>query len=178
MGDSEAWEDTESEDRVASGRSRATDKAKHKTGYNGRWEAEHPWLFNVDGEKTYCKLCCQFDTKNHQNQSKVWNIEACTTIRKDVLARHETSMMHREALEQERVCQVVKARGGIREAIERQVVLQRNAVIGAMKCLYWLCKQEIPHTIYELLATVVFCYKPGMYLPVSFTCRQKCSLYK
>lgn len=30
-----------------------------------------------------------------QDQSKVWNMEACTTIRKDVLARHEASMMHR-----------------------------------------------------------------------------------
>lgn len=64
-------------------------------------------------------------------------------------------MMHREALEQECVCQVVKARGDIREAIEGQVVLQRNAVIGAMKCLYWLCKQEIPHTMnYEPLMSL------------------------
>lgn len=73
-------------------------------------------------------------------------MKACTTIHKDVLARHKASMMHQEALEQEHACQVVKAQGGIREAMEEQVVLQGNAVIGAIKCLYWLCKQEIPHT--------------------------------
>ena len=40
------------------------------------------------------------------------------------------------------------------DAIEGQVVLQRNAVIGVMKCLYWpwLCRQEIHHTMnYEPL---------------------------
>ena len=92
--------------------------------------------------------CRKFDTRNRQNQSKVWNLEVCTTLRRDVLARHEASTMHKVALEQERACQIVKARGGIREAMQGQVVLQRKAVVGAMKCLYWLCKQEIPHTIY------------------------------
>ena len=64
----------------------------------------------------------------------------------DALARHEASTTHREAVEQERACQIVKCRGGIREAIEGQVVLQRNAVAGAIKCLYWLCKREKAHT--------------------------------
>ena len=54
----------------------------------------------------YCKLCQKFDCRNRQNQSKVWNKEACTTIRKDVMTRHEASVMHKEALEQERECQL------------------------------------------------------------------------
>ena len=126
----------------------SADGAKHKTGYNSRWEADHAWVFYVEGEGTYCKLCRKFDTKNRQNQSKVWNMEPCTTHRKDVLARHEASSMHKEAVEQERACQVVKARGGIREAVQGQVTLQKSAVIGAMKCLYWLCKQEIASSHY------------------------------
>lgn len=40
--------------------------------------------------------------------------------------------MHKEAVEQERVCQVVKAYGGIREVVEGQVALHRSAVVGAM----------------------------------------------
>ena len=125
---------------------RRVDGSKHRTGYDSRWEGDHTWIFYVEGEGMYCKLCRKFDTKNRQNQSKVWNREPCKTIRKDALARHEASTMHREAVEQERACQIVKCRGGIREAIEGQVVLQRNAVVGAMKCLYWLCKREIAHT--------------------------------
>ncbi len=46
-----------------------------------------------------------------------------------------------------------KARGGIREAVQGQVVLQ--IIAGAMKCLYWLCKQEIAHTTnYEQLLSL------------------------
>lgn len=54
------------------------------------------------------------------------------THRKDVLARHRGSTMHKEAVEQERVCQVVKGYGGIREVVEGQVALCRSAVVGAM----------------------------------------------
>ena len=74
--------------------------AKHKTSYNRMWEADHTWVFYVDGEGMYCKLCRKFDPKNRKNQAKVWNTEPCTTLRKDVLARHEASAMHKEAVEQ------------------------------------------------------------------------------
>lgn len=116
-------------------------------------------MYFVQGEGLYCKLCKKFDTRNRRNQSRVWNAEPCTTIRKDMLGRHESSAMHREALEQERACRMVKARGGIREAMEDQVLLTRKAVIGAMKCLYWLCKEEMPHTTkYEpLLLSLAKC---------------------
>jgi len=73
--------------------------AKHKTGYNRMWEADHTWVFYIDGEGMYCKLCQKFATKNHQNQAKVWNMEPCTTLRKDVLARHEVSAMYKKAVE-------------------------------------------------------------------------------
>lgn len=66
------------------------------------------------------------------SESKVWNTEPCTTHRKDVLARHEGSTMHKEAVEQERACQVVKAHGGIWEVVEGQVALHRSAVVVAM----------------------------------------------
>ena len=32
--------------------------------------------------------------------------------------------------------------GGIRAAVEQQVALKRQAVIGALKCLYWLVREE------------------------------------
>ena len=81
--------------------------ANHKTGYNRTWKADHTWVFYNDGEGMYCKLCRKFYTKNRQNQAKVWNTEPCTTLQEDVLARHEASAMHKEAVEQERACQIV-----------------------------------------------------------------------
>ena len=74
---------------------------------------------------------------------RISKTEPCIPIRKDVLSRHESSAMHKEGLEQERAHRAVKARGGIAEAMQKQLLLSREAVIGAMKCLYWLCKQEI-----------------------------------
>ncbi len=69
----------------------------------------------------YSKPCRNFNTKNQQNQSKIRNADPCTTHRKDVLARHEDSALNKE---QERACQIVKARGSIREAVHGQVVFR------------------------------------------------------
>ena len=80
----------------------------------------------------YCRICCKSDTKNCQKQSKVWNKGACTTICKDILAKHQPSSIHREALEHKHACHVVKTLGGIKEAMQGKVVLQRDHVIGAM----------------------------------------------
>ena len=63
--------------------------------------------------------------------------------------------MHQEAVEQECTCQRVKAHRGIREVMQGQVAFQKSVVVGAMKCLYWLCKQEIAHTTnYEALLSL------------------------
>ena len=64
---------------------------------------------------------------------------------KDVLAKHEASIMHREVPEHKHACHVVKVCGGIKEAKQGQAVLRRDSIIGAMKCLYWLCKHKISH---------------------------------
>ena len=75
--------------------------------------------------------------------------------------------MHKEAVEQERACQIVKACGEIRETVQGQVALQKSAVIGAMKCLYWLCKQEIAHTTN---------YQPLLSLAMSLGCNHLSAL--
>ena len=124
-------------------RNRQPDGSKHASGYQNSRESDYTWVYFVPEEGMYCKLCKKFDTKNKQNQSRERNTEPCIPIRKDVLSRHESSAMHKEGLEQERARRAVKARGGIAEAMQKQLLLSREAVIGAMKCLYWLCKQEI-----------------------------------
>jgi len=49
-----------------SGSHTSADGAKHKPGYNSRWEANHTWIFYVEGEGMYCKLSRKFDTRNRQ----------------------------------------------------------------------------------------------------------------
>ena len=36
--------------------------------------------------------------------------------------------------------------GGIQEAFAAVESGEKKAMVGAIKCLYWLCKQDIPHT--------------------------------
>ena len=38
-----------------------------------------------------------------------------------------------------------KLSGGIRSGLQEQISMKRMAVISALKCLYWLVKQEIAH---------------------------------
>ena len=59
-----------------------------------------------------CKLCHKQDTKSRQKVSKAWNKEACTTMRKEKLNMRHAPMTHREALEHEHACCVVKVQGG------------------------------------------------------------------
>ena len=60
--------------------------------------------------------------------------------------RHSKSAMHADAVKLEKLRLDSQKSGGIVQALETQVELGRNAVIGAMKRIYWLAQQEIPHT--------------------------------
>ena len=38
------------------------------------------------------------------------------------------------------------AAGGIEKSFSDQISLEMKAAIGCLKCIYWLCKNEISHT--------------------------------
>ena len=69
-----------------------------------------------------------------------------------MLKRHGESVMHRDA--QDREVSLVQAQrdGGLRMAFEKGIAAQRVAIQGALKVVYWLCKEEVAHTTkYESL---------------------------
>ena len=118
--------------------------SKQKVGFGWRWEKIYPWVYLADdGKGMYCKLCRRYNTKNERNHSAVFNDTPCVSLRRDALVRHASSDMHAAAvsMEQERF-----AAGGIQTALQVVVSAERMAVTTAMKCLYWLAKNEIPHT--------------------------------
>ena len=51
--------------------------------------------------------------------------------------------MHREAVEKEALLKQSSRNRGIARVFEKQITAQRNAVVGAMKVLYWLAKEEV-----------------------------------
>ena len=73
----------------------------------------HTSGFYIKGETLYMhhRLCHKYNNKNCQKQSKVWNKEACITIRNEKLnMRHP--LHNREVLEHEHACYIVKVQGG------------------------------------------------------------------
>ena len=76
--------------------------------------------------------------------SRIWTENPCKLLRKDMIQRHRSSPMHKEELEGTRLS--AERDGGIRQVFSTQVVLNRKVLIGAMIIMYWLAKEEIPHT--------------------------------
>ena len=63
-----------------------------------------------------------------------------------MLQRHKTSAMHKEDEQLETARLSSQRDGGIRQAFSARIMLQRNALVGALKLIYWLAKEEIAHT--------------------------------
>ena len=49
---------------------RCMDGFKHRTGYDSRWEGDHTWIFYVEGEGMYCKLCHKLTPKTGKTSQR------------------------------------------------------------------------------------------------------------
>ena len=67
-------------------------------------------------------------------------------LRKDMLERHEKSVMHRDAKECETTRMASQCNGGIRQAFSQRVIFQRKALTRDLKMIYWLAKEKVAHT--------------------------------
>ena len=131
-----------------------TKKSKHKIEYDAHWKEEFPWHVPVYAEEgnaescvlgLLCSLCQRHGTKQ-RSRTGTWTNKPCTYLRKDVLQRHKTSQMHKDA-EVLKVQRLASQRdGGIAQAFSAHVLINRKALIGALKMMYWLAKEEIAHT--------------------------------
>ena len=54
--------------------------------------------------------------------------------------------MHKEAQQVEVTRLAPKKDGGIRTAFSSRIAVQRKALIGALRIMYWLVKEEVAHT--------------------------------
>ena len=60
--------------------------------------------------------------------------------------KHSQSMSHVEAVKMETTLASSRVDGGIRMAFERVASAERKAMLGALKCMYFLTKRELAHT--------------------------------
>ena len=122
--------------------------SKHKQDqYDPDWERQYTWLYPTsDGKGMFCTLCQRFNTRNERNSSTIFNLLPCVSLRRDVLARHADSLMHKSAVLQEHERLASQPNGGIVHAFSEAISMESKPIVGATKCLYWLAKHEIAHT--------------------------------
>ena len=76
------------------------------------------------------------------------------SLRKDCVRRHSKSEQHQGV---EKYLLAAERDGGIPQALQMEISLQKKAVKGAMQCLYWLVLSGIPHTTkYSSLVDAVY----------------------
>ena len=110
----------------------SSSRGKHKQGqYDPRWEMKYDWVYpSDDGKGMFCKLCKRFNTHNERNTSAIFNLSPCVSLRKDVLARHADSNMHKQAVRQEHERLAAEASDGIEQAFHEA------ASVHGMPALY------------------------------------------
>ena len=64
-----------------------------------------------------------------------------------MIDRHSQSTMHKEAMDIDITRRSVEHHGGIQQAFQWQISVQRKALVGAFKIIYYcLAKEELPLT--------------------------------
>ena len=93
----------------------------------------------------FCKLCTKYN-KVAKNASGKWVTVGCIAFRHDRVLAHGKSSMHRDAERARLEEHQAASTGGIQAAFQESFSREKRAVIGALKCIYFLTKHEIPHT--------------------------------
>ena len=129
----------------------ATSASKHKIGYYTSWKKDFAWHVPVydSAGSTVTRLLCslyQLHRMKQQNGVGTWMEKPCTLLQRDTMLHHKNSKMYEEAEELETTRLALQKDGGIRQAFSVRITVQRKALIGALKLMYWLAKQEVAHT--------------------------------
>ena len=145
--------DSES-DREASGSSKVKKRHrvdKHSTSFDPGWVRRWDWLRPVYGSShtvvgLLCHLCQKHKT-TARNGSTKWSREPCMCMRVDSVQRHAKSHQHAGSVAKEHASLPSGDIGCIfSSAARKQISSNREAVVGALRSLYFLVKHSIPHT--------------------------------
>ena len=92
------------------------------------------------------------------------------------LRNHALSASHKDAVALEAQRLLSATAGGISEAFGAVETAEMKAMISLMRCMYWLCKNEIPHTT-NFLSLVSLAKNLGATYLHDVVLGKKCSLY-
>ena len=122
-------------------------RCSHRQSFDPKWQDEFPWVvYNTPDIEGRPSMLCSLCRKHSETSNRmVWISIPCRLVRKDKLREHERSQCHQDAVHAESIAVAAKRSGGIAASIEQQVSLQRQAVRGAFRYMYWLVKEELAH---------------------------------
>ena len=115
---------------------------RRRSGFDHSWVKKHICLLS---NGMICKLCTKYNMMPRNGSGK-WITAGCTAFRHGKVLAHENSAMHKEAERARSEEARAAVSGGIRATSEDGISHERRAVIGALKCVYLLVKNELPHT--------------------------------
>ena len=107
-----------------------------------------PWMLPTDdGLGTICSLCQKHSRRPRKScrKSRLDDVP-CQSITRQALVKHSQSESHVEAVKMEATLHSSRGDSGIRMAFERVASAERTAMLGTLKCMYFLNKREILHT--------------------------------
>lgn len=93
----------------------------------------------------FCKLCQRWNKKPRSGKA-VWNTVPCTCMRSGSVSRHENSQQHIDAVKLQEQKVQSESDGGIVASFDQVWEAEISSLKSALMCLYWLCKEEVPHT--------------------------------
>ena len=90
--------------------------------------------------------------------------------------KHGASDAHADAVKLEMHISVSQRDGEIAQSFCAVESAEKKAMIGAMKCMYWLCRQEFPHTT-NFSALLELAKSVGATHLSEFCLGKECTLY-
>ena len=112
-------------------------------------KGDHPWL-DIAEDGIYCRYCKDAVARGISRSGRTTFIsQPYTGTRPYHLSRHESSAEHeaRTKLYREKILRI-QTNQHVTDVIEgsRRLTVDGDAFCDALRCLYWLAKQEVPHT--------------------------------
>ena len=144
----------------------STVRKKRKGGHKiGLWKEDYPWLVPTeDTAGIVTGLLCEICKCQGSSSSGIWTTVPCTSLHKDCIERHKKSKVHLSAASKIAVTQSTE-----------ELLVHREALISALKIVYWLAKEDIAITTkYESLVNLESWM---LILKLSFY-RKKCHLHQ
>ena len=124
---------------------------KHSAGFDSAWVRRWQWLRPDYGSShtvvgMLCYLCQKHKT-TARNGSTKWSREPCMYMHVDSIQRHAKSHQHAGSVAKEHaLLQSGDIGCTLSSETRKQISRNREAVVGALRSLYFFVKHSLPHT--------------------------------